>query len=487
MKKNILHLLLLTLVTFASSPMANAFYGKQSLQSILKFDGEIVVPKDLDHSEIEKKILEQTSYLLGTFISKSFIEEFGSKGVVGEDKTISNIKVFSLPDEPEKEFVTYTFESEALFNKKAFGRKKTIKVPIKLPFSPEEIYDFGILGNKNICTDKHYNGPEDFFYFWDPDQKDCPLKGNKSEVFRTKGTLKRLPKTKRTLPNYDKIFGDNDNGDTTRIDLHFGYVNDESPKNLVHYIEQSLQVLDPEGSLKNVDDTITSAYEVFEHLEMKGFDLKERTLYGTLKTIESHFLQSKNVNINDIVSDEEGVIPGEKRSYVKTFPSGKTVQINIIISDSGPHAHKTNKSTLFKNALEDSLMNADLIEYEGHSGLGENLDLKAIYGDKEIFNPDKSQIIFINGCHSYSYYKNMFFEAKGNKENLDLILAGLTTISDDGPNNVKAFIKSFLNPDTKRRVSFQSILNNIENSNNKENGTYLTSVFGDVLKRKRSQ
>ena len=32
---------------------------------------------------------------------KSFIKEFGSKGVVGEDKKISNIKVFSSTEDPE--------------------------------------------------------------------------------------------------------------------------------------------------------------------------------------------------------------------------------------------------------------------------------------------------------------------------------------------------------------------------------------------------
>ena len=213
---------------------------------------------------------------------------------------------------------------------------------------------------------------------------------------------------------------------------------------------------------------------------MKGFELKERTLYGTLETEE---MEALNLDIADIISDEEPGIPGEKRTYVKTFPSGKEVQINILVADSDAKAHKTNKSNLFKNALADSLMNADLIEYEGHSGLGENLNLKEMFGDKEIFDPNKSQVIFINGCHSYSYYKNMFFDEKGNKENLDLILSGLTTISSDGPNNVKAFIKYFLNPDTKRRVSFQSILNNIENSNSEENGTYLTSIYGDTLSR----
>ena len=76
----------------------------------------------------------------------------------------------------------------------------------------------------------------------------------------------------------------------------------------------------------------------------------------------------------------------------------------------------------------------------------------------------------------------MFFEGKGNEENLDLILSGTTTLSDDGPNNAKAFLKYFLNPDSSRKVSFQAILKNIEESNAEGNGTYLTSIYGDVLK-----
>ena len=483
MKKTLLPILAIGLMNLTPGQKAHAFYGKQAEKTILKFDGELVVPKGLTKSEIEKKILEQTGHLLGTFHSKSFIKEFGSEGVVGEDKTISNIKIYASKDDKKKDFVTYTFESEALFNKKAFGRKKTIQVPIKLPYSPEEIYDFGIVGNKNVCTDSHYNGPEDFFYFWDPDKKGCPLKGNQYEVYRTKGTLKKLPKTKRTLPNYTKLFGDNGNGDTTRIDLLFGFVDDKSPKNLSHYLKQTIKYLDPDSTLKGVDDTISGAYEIFDHLELKGFELEERILYGSMKDKEIKSFERKDINIGDLISSDEGEIPGEKRTYSKMFPSGKVVQINILIADTDADAHKKNKSNLFKNALKDSLMNADIIEYEGHSGLGENLNLKAMYGNEEIFDPNKSQVIFINGCHSYSYYKNMFFEKKGNEENLDLILSGLTTISSDGPNNVKAFLKYFLNPDTKREVSFQAILNNIEDSNEKENGSYLTSVYGDVFSK----
>ena len=43
------------LAAFTSSPKAEAFYGKQSVLTTLQFDGEIVVPKDLNNSELEKK------------------------------------------------------------------------------------------------------------------------------------------------------------------------------------------------------------------------------------------------------------------------------------------------------------------------------------------------------------------------------------------------------------------------------------------------
>ena len=79
------------LAAFTSSPK------RRLLQETISFNFnlmEIVVPKDLNNSELEKKILEQTSHLLGTFHS-SFIKEFGTEGVVGEDKKIS-ISKFSF-------------------------------------------------------------------------------------------------------------------------------------------------------------------------------------------------------------------------------------------------------------------------------------------------------------------------------------------------------------------------------------------------------
>ena len=480
MRKILFPLLLLALYV-GSFNEAAAYYGKQSMHAILTYKGEVLVEKDLSRSEIKEKILEQTTYLLGTFHSKSFVKEFGSKGVVGEKKMITNIKVKNLKKQ-DYDLVSYSFKSKALFDKDAFGRKKTIRVPIKLPLLPSEIYQYGLVGSVNKCTDKHYNGEGDFFYFWDPDKRNCPLKGNSEHVLRFSGQLKKLSKSRRTRPPYEKIFGDNGNGDVTRIDLFFGYVDDKSPRNLYHYMKQTLKIMNPNSSLNKVDDSIISAYEMADFLEEEGFSLSKRVLYGSFERRQVKKLERKNIHVEHLATSEEGDSPGEKRTYTKVFSSGKEVQVNIVISDTAAQEEGEEKTTLFKNSLENALMKADIIQYEGHSGLGANLDLNELYGNKDLFDPDKAQIIFINGCHSYSYYKDLFFKAKNNSKNLDLILSGLSTLSDDAANNTKAFIKYFLNPEKKRKISYQAILNAIEKSNNDENGTYLTSVFGDSIR-----
>ena len=298
--------------------------------------------------QIREEIKYQTSFLLGTFHSKSFSDEFGSKGVVGEKQKISDIKVRHRHDK-DRDIVTYQFEAEALFNKDAFGRKKTIRVPIKLPLFPEDTYHYGLVGEVNKCTDEHYNSEGDFFYFWDPDKENCPLKGSRKHVLRITGTLKKLKKTKRTYPAYEKIFGDNGNGLTTRIDLFFGYIESKAPRNLYHYLTQTLAAQDPDASIKYVDDAILSAYEMGDYLESKDFELFDRTLYGDLTRKQERKLERRGLVLDNEPTLEEGPTAGEKRTYVKTFSSGKEVVVNIVIANSDFKDNKKKKSTLFKN------------------------------------------------------------------------------------------------------------------------------------------
>ena len=141
-------------------------------------------------------------------------------------------------------------------------------------------------------------------------------------------------------------------------------------QNLANYLKQVHQILDPEASLKGVDDTIVSGYDMFDYFEMKGFEL-ERTLYGSLTRKETRALL--DINVADLVSDEEDEIQ-VKKTYIKHFLQeklNKSIFSSLILM-----LMLIKQERVFFSKSKDSLMNADLIEYEGHSGLGENLNLK---------------------------------------------------------------------------------------------------------------
>ena len=81
MKKVLLPILTIGLMNLTPGQKAHAFTENKLKKPFLTFDGELVVPKGLTKSEIEKKILEQTGHLLGTFHSKSFIKNLGRKAL----------------------------------------------------------------------------------------------------------------------------------------------------------------------------------------------------------------------------------------------------------------------------------------------------------------------------------------------------------------------------------------------------------------------
>jgi hypothetical protein len=127
----------------------------------------------------------------------------------------------------------------------------------------------------------------------------------------------------------------------------------------------------------------------------------------------------------------------------------------------------------FHRYLVPALEEADVLVYDGHSGLGGNLDLATLPTIR--FNPDKYQIFFFNGCSSYPYFNGNFIEAKGGTEMLDVITSGLPTFTHTAGPNMVAFLDNFLEGKTQ---SYQTILSELERSNGDEE-SYLTGVNGD--------
>ena len=65
----------------------------------------------------------------------------------------------------------YNFKGTVLIKK----GPKTV-YDIMLPNNPDTIYSSGQSGAHNPCTDDHYQGEGDFWYFWNPHNPGCKLK-----------------------------------------------------------------------------------------------------------------------------------------------------------------------------------------------------------------------------------------------------------------------------------------------------------------------
>lgn len=419
MKKltSLILILLINITTYATQK----YYGKESTEAILDFDGRIELDSSLD---VNSTIDEQLQHLIGHFHSESFKRGFGYTGVLGDQYDYKIVSQKNI--ESGRVQINYHFSGKVNFESKSFGRKSKISVPIRLPFALDKVYQLGIVRGKNKCTDSHYNSEGDFFYFWDPDQRGCPLKNDKVNVVRVNATLKKLPNTKRTYPEYHKLYQKKN----LDISVFVGYIDKPTA----------------------FDDGTIMFNELSEYLEEEGFSIsvsKEAFSVNRRKG-QSHYR----------------VFEKKKRNYLGFE---QNIRVKLLLADTDISA----KDRTFQTYYLDSLLNDDIIAYDGHSGLGANIGADYL----EDFKLSGSyQILFLNGCSSYPYFNSSYFERKrGGTKNLEIITSGQSTLTSTSFSNMIAFLDTFLKGKTN---SYQTILDKIELSNG-DIETYLMGVNGD--------
>lgn len=420
---------------------AQAYYGRNAQEAILTYQAPIEVDRGLTTAEIREAIEFQIEHLMGSFQAASFQESFRHPGVLGENH---RVKILSKRRgrTADTQTVTYSFEGKVVFQKTLFGSSlATKKVPIVLPLNPNEIYALGMnsSGTLNLCTDEHYNSEGDFWYFWDVGMENCPLAENTSDVLRISGRLKPLKNTTLTYPEYDLLYGDNGNGDLTEISFFLGYIDE------IRHVNRPMRRDDAFATLKFLE----------KDLKERGFEKSESR-------------DAFRVYANGSIQNGANFW----RVYEKTVRAlGRetTVRVNILLADT----ELGTNDTTFHSYLVPALESSDIVIYDGHSGLGGNLDLANLPAVS--FDPSKYQIFFFNGCSSYPYFNGTYLNAKGGSKMLDVITSGLPTLSyTSGPNAV-AFANRFLEGKT---TSYQKILSELEASND-DAGTYLMGVSGD--------
>ncbi|OGQ18627.1 MAG: hypothetical protein A3B70_06445 [Deltaproteobacteria bacterium RIFCSPHIGHO2_02_FULL_40_11] len=471
------------LISFNLVPYpSSAYYGLRSTEAQLTFQASLetdfsdfVIPcedggsfsivtlnqKGSPRKQALKKVRNQLQFLVGTFQSESFYQEFGYRGILGEDhrSQIEFIDIEDTPD-PKRKKLSYQFKGTVVFDKQAFGNasyKNAIRtVPIKLPLSPDRIYKLSLVKGFNPCTDPEYNTEDDFWYFWDPDLKKCSLKKDSKNVIRTFGTLVRKKSTLLTYPEYDRLFGDNLNGETLNIALFFGYIDEIDILSFRH----SKRV-----RRRKRDDAYDAYRSTIQELKKRGFRIthaKELFRVYPAPDGKHHFTNGLN-----FLTRLQKQVPSELGTTID-------LKIQILLADTSIDA----KDATFHHYIKPAFESADIVLYDGHSGLGGNLDLTSQEFQDIQFTPNKYQIYFFNGCSTYPYFNGSFFNKKGGRKNLEIITSGLPTLTATSVLNTLAFLDYFLEGKTR---SYQKILQNLTRSNfeEEEDLVYLLGVNGD--------
>ncbi len=428
--------IVLIFLLHATLGSSSEYYGTKSNQAILAYEAYIVTNSKFGNIEslkknkgalkkVRAKIDSQIEYLIGHFRAESFLDTMGYHGVIRGDYDIEILKIETIKKRRRK--IHYKFRGISNFHSDYFKDSDSIDIPVKLPKNPSTIYFKSKKGMRNRCTDETYDSEEDFFYFWDPEKEKCPLKDNNRHVIRTTGTLSKLENTKMTYPEYDQLYSK----DELEISILVGHM-----------------------------DPVTSRSSLKE-------DIGSWTFNGILKGLEnSGFKRRKN----------EKKIRGFNRKVVLTkvisteFNPKQLVVVTITQNNSSIDAEDTTFHENLKYAYEQS----DIVVYDGHSGLGANLDLELF---PEITLPNKYQIFFINGCSSYPYYNKSYFDAKeSGSKSLEVITSGRSTYSSTSVDNAMAVLEPFINGEL---TSYQELMNSLEDSNGRDVRSYLMGVNGD--------
>lgn len=368
---------------------------------------------------------QHSSHLYGVLSTPEMVEKHGLPadliGGIGVPRSDITFTIRQTSGSGGKLFVRYSASGKMLLHKKAAARiMRQQKIVLPMPMDLDTIYD-------RNCTDEHYDSPGDYWYFWNPFREGCAHLA--ASPYSTEVEIRfnsSVTPNQSVTARLDLLRGDNQNGKEFSI-----YV--------VHGFNETTSRRD-EGRLN---------YNDF-HRYLRKNKFKER------------------INVNSTSR--------ELRTFTKplTLPNGEEIEVVVrsLLVDTGIGSRSVQFAKFFKQAV----LEADVIFYAGHSGLGGNLDIPSLESKvgEFVVDPKKRQIFYFDSCSSYSYYLESFRETK-TRSKIDIITNGLSSYFEFTAMTTAAFFDALLDVSKEDRT-WMSILKDIERPLN--GGTYLLNVGG---------
>lgn len=383
--------------------------------------------------DVQTEINNHVDHLFGVLKSPTLVQRYGGpEGLEAFAVPRIPVKTSKIRVSKEGDGQRIRYEASGVFLlhqdvQEHLKSKELNHFELHMPDHVQDIYD-------PKCTDDHYNTAGDYPFFFDPYKKGCEYLLTAPFTRLVKVELGEAP-AKPTEQNFQRnaLRADNGNGAFFKIAIAVGF--DEGPG-------------DP-------NDAGRLNYEALaQDILGRGFELKA-----------------------DIVRKSH-----REKFFTKLVSIGKSkvipVEIKILKAETNIDSRNNRFAKFLAESLDDpksDLNTADVFIYAGHSGLGGNLDLDSLSQKVRRpiqADPNKRQLLVIDGCMSYSYFLESYRALKP-KSKIDIITNGLSSYFETGPATMSVILDYLLSDSTKN-PSWMEFLKALEEP--LDGYTYLVNV-----------
>jgi len=338
----------------------------------------------------------------------------GKTGVGRLDKlAITNVRSERAGDLTK---VTYHAKLPVSMSKTTrFGRTFTLLLPRRADWAGQDAFY-----NKYVnagCTDPnaHDNETGIYWYYYRPNQTGCRL--DAADVVKARATVRVSPENSlNKYPEYDKIWQDN----------------------------------------------VLSVVAIFGKVEDGAESEADRGVWS-----HSHFVSTMRRELPNAVVTPENT-PERPGIQVKdvtiesTLPNGKKVKLTSFLVDNVRQG-----GAAFEQRYNQLSGDADVIVYNGHAGLGQNVRALARMGT---FKPKKYQLIYMNGCDTFAYVDGYLAQTRAalNPEDptgtkwMEILTNSMPPNWDSLPNNTMSLVRDLMKVEAP--VKYVDILGHFDQS-----------------------
>ncbi len=428
------------------SPLAWGFSGGSATEAAMHMKHFVDIPREsYDPTKVSEEIEYQILHMYGPMAYRP-----AEAPAMAADKGDGDFQMLSLENLGEVVRAHYTYSTTLVLQN---GPEEQYR--FALPRTPKLAFSKSNSFTKNPCTDEHYKSEGDFWYFWSPSRKDCGdilIEGIDYDWVTAE--IERKPNVESSYPEYERL---PDANKKIKIYLIMGM---DKPTNNRNPLQKTKQ-----------DANADNYAKIREAVTELGRKARQPTPWVVTRW--------DNKRLNTVIEEDTRPFPYVE-SLVLSLPDTNTRarEIELVMFFGKTGIDEASKG--FHYFLRHAFAEGGVVIYDGHSGLGGNLNLPHIEemrtetsGMPFAFDvpKDRYQIFYFNSCSSYTYYNAMFFNLKKTRtragsKNLDIVTTGLETAFDGSVRTNMELIRTIYNWAHGGTVkSYQNLVSHLENEN----------------------